>query len=373
LAVSNFWVSQLTTKRLTGLRARLAAWLVALPLAVACNVYSEDLLVEMVVSAGGVGTAGAAEAGSAGTGGATTQAQAGSGGTSPAGTGGAGGGEPTAGAGMGGHPDAVGGAPDVWGGAGAGGEPPASDACPNDPTKLEPGQCGCGVPESCTELKSGLAHRYSFNTAGSVAADTVGGANATIVGTTASAGKLTFDGTAATYLDLPNGKVSALKDASFEIWLTWGGGSVWQRIFDFGNNDNGEGNQGIGTKYLYLTPSEGATGNVLRAAFSLNGVGAETVLRGSAPLPTGSAQHLVLVIDDTKNQARLYLNGSVAAVTGFAQSLSSLDDVNNWVGRSNFTDTPLKGTIDEFRIYKVALTDAQVSASFGFGPNPAFL
>lgn len=330
-------------------------------------------MVEKVVSGGGVGAAGAAEAGSAGTGGATTQAQAGTGGTSPAGTGGAGEGEPTAGAGMGGHPDAVGGAPDVWGGAGAGGEAPVSDACPNDPTKLEPGQCGCGVPESCTELKGGLAHRYSFNTAGSVAADTVGGANATIVGTTASAGKLTFDGAATAYLDLPNGKISTLKDASFEIWLTWGGGSVWQRIFDFGTNDKGEGNQGIGTKYLYLTPSEGATGNVLRAAFSLNGVGAETVLRGSAPLPTGSAQHLVLVIDDTKNQARLYLNGSVAAVTGFAQSLSSLDDVNNWVGRSNFTDTPLKGTIDEFRIYKVALTDAQVSASFGFGPNPAFL
>jgi len=30
----------------------------------------------------------------------------------------------------------------------------AGDACPDDPNKLESGECGCGVPESCAELKS---------------------------------------------------------------------------------------------------------------------------------------------------------------------------------------------------------------------------
>jgi hypothetical protein len=79
------------------------------------------------------------------------------------------------------------------------------------------------------------------------------------------------------------------------------------------------------------------------------------------------------VIDDTQNEMRLYLNGSVSALTGLNQSLVSLKDVNNWIGRSNYMDGPLKATIDEVRIYNVALTPAQVAASSSFGPNPSFL
>ena len=135
----------------------------------------------------------------------------------------------------------------------------------------------------------------------------------------------------------------------------------------------GEGAQGEGTSYVYLTPSDGWTGNALRASFTANGVGSETTVRTSAPLASGSLQHLVLVVDDTNNQLRLYLNGNVAAITGFTQSLSALSDVNNCIGRSNFRDSPLKGSVEEFRIYKIALTADQVTESFGYGPNPSFL
>jgi hypothetical protein len=124
---------------------------------------------------------------------------------------------------------------------------------------------------------------------------------------------------------------------------------------------------------LYLTPSDGSTGNVLRASLSINGISNETAIRASAALPQNTVQHLVLVVDDTKNELRLYLNGSVTALGGFSQSLSSLKDVNNWLGRSNFKDAPFKGSIDEFRIYKTALTAAQIEASHAFGPNPDFL
>jgi hypothetical protein len=337
----------------------------------ACSYYSDDLLAGLAVGDGGAGAAssdpGAGRAGDE----VASSAQGGGGSGSTAGSGGSDAGGTSTSAGSAGNPEPAAGAPDTTS-AGAGGDGPI-DACPDDPNKLVPGQCGCGVPESCIGLKDGLAHRYSFDKPGTVAVDSVGGKNGAIVGASAAMGKVVFDGTAAAYVDLPNGTISALKDASFEIWLTWGGGSIWQRIFDFGTNSKGEGNQGEGTTYLYLSPSDGWSGNALRASFSLAGVGAETVARGSAPLPTGSTQHLVLVVDDSKNQLRLYLNGSVAAVTGFSQSLSGLTDVNNWVGRSNFADAPLKATIEEFRIYKVALTDAQVTASFGFGPNPSFL
>lgn len=347
-------------------------------LGIGCSYYSDDLVNGANVGEGGAGAASAIppSAGSTSAGGKSAP-QAGSAPTAPTGASGGTGGatvqEPTPS--LGGASEAAAGAaevPNAGAGAGAGGEAP-NDACPNDPDKLSPGQCGCGVPESCVELKAGLAHRYSFEKAGTQALDSVGSAHGTIVGASASQGKVTFDGAAAAYVDLPNGTVSSLKDASFEIWLQWGGGSIWQRIFDFGSNDKTEGNQGTGVTYLYLTPSDGWTGNALRASFSLKGVGAETTVRTSAPLPTGSLQHLVVVIDDSHDEMRLYLNGSVAALTGFTQSLASLQDVNNWIGRSNFVDAPLKATIEELRIYDIALTQAQVTASSDFGPNPSFL
>lgn len=340
----------------------------------ACSYYSDALLQGDAMADGGAGAATTSVFGGVGgvggTGGQSSGATAGtlsstSGAGGTGGTGGSSSPPPIAGA------DNAGGAPGDISGAGQGGQAPI-DECPADPNKLEPGQCGCGVPEGCNDLKAALAHRYSFTETGSVAVDSIAGANGTIVAGSASKGMVTFDGTTATYVDLPNGIVSSLKDASFEVWMVWGGGSIWQRVFDFGTNDQGEGNQGSGTNYLFLTPSDGGTGNVLRASFSTNGVKGETTVRTSAALATNTAQHLVVVVDDTNNELRLYLNGSVSAISGFTQSLSSLSDVNNWIGRSNSKDAPLKGSVDEVRIYKTALTTAQVATSYTLGPNPSW-
>jgi hypothetical protein len=229
------------------------------------------------------------------------------------------------------------------------------------------------VSEICAELQQLLRHRYSFGTNGMLAADSISGADATIVGASAAGGKVTFDGTSTAYVDLPNGTISALEDASFEIWLTWAGGGPWQRIFDFGNNDEPEGGQGVGESYVYLTPSEGSSQGSLRASFTLAGIGAETTVKAPTALSTDTRQHIALVVDDTNDQLRLYLNGELSAFNGLSGSLSGLNDVNNWIARSNYEDAPLGGSVEEFRIYEAALTDAQVAASYIFGPNPEFL
>lgn len=259
--------------------------------------------------------------------------------------------------------------------AGEGGEGgKVDDECPEDEDKVDPGACGCGVPESCAALKAALVHRYDFGQPGTVATDSIGAADGTIIGAAAADGELAFDGTTVAYVDLPNGMISALSDASFEIWLEWHGGAVWQRIFDFGTSDKGEGEQGrYAPTYLSLIPSDGRTGNALCATFSSGGLNAETRARATAALTTGARQHLVVVVDDTKNELRLYSNGALSASTTFSESLSSLNDVNNWLGRSNYVDGPLNATIEEFRIYGVALDAAQVAASSSFGPNPSFL
>ncbi len=56
------------------------------------------------------------------------------------------------------------------------------------------------------------------------------------------------------YLDLPDNLVSGLSDATFEVWLTWSGGNVWQRIFDFGANFEAPNGALSGSTYLFLTP-----------------------------------------------------------------------------------------------------------------------
>lgn len=348
-------------------------WVLVLAWMASCSVYTDALLP----------AAGGGSAGRAGSGGAIAGSGEGGSGSPQAGTetGGSAAGAPeppggaaTSGTGgtttPGGEAGASAGGDDGEGGGG--GEGPV-DNCPDDPGKVEPGACGCGVPEVCAELRDALLHRYSFDGGGTVAVDSVGDANGAIVGATAKDGKVTFDGTTVSYVDLPNGLISSLTDASFEVWLTWAGGSNWQRIFDFGNNDKAEGQQGTGKTYLYLTPKEGSGNNALRAAFTRNGINSETSVRASAPLETGKSQHIALVVDDTNNQLRLYLNGELSALTGFQGKLSEISDVNNWLGRSNYMDPPLGGTIAEFRIYGAALTNAQVLASSSFGPDPKFL
>jgi hypothetical protein len=258
------------------------------------------------------------------------------------------------------------------GGGGTGGMAGA-DQCPQDPQKTAPGECGCGVPETCTGLVDALKHRYSFSTNNMMAMDSVGDAHATLIGVSAAGGKVTFNGTDVAYVDLPNGTISALTDATFELWFAWTGGPVWQRLFDFGSNTNGEGNQGEGLTYLFLTASDGDSGNALRASFTLGGTAGETVARSNAALPTGNVQHIVLVVDDTGNQMRLYLNHELRASTTFNGTLGDLDDVNNWIGRSNWNDPPLRGELLEFRIYDAALSESQIALSESVGPDPAFL
>jgi hypothetical protein len=58
----------------------------------------------------------------------------------------------------------------------------------------------------------------------------------------------------------------------------------------------------------------------------------------------------------------------------FTGQLSQISDVNNWLGRSQYSNDPeLNATFDEFRIYDVALTAAQIQTSATAGPDATFL
>jgi hypothetical protein len=278
------------------------------------------------------------------------------------------------------------------------------DGCPFDGTRTTPGPCGCGVPDN-TPLC--LVHRYSFNDrpaadAGAadagradaavgdggdageasvivgttVVADSIGHADgiAVGVGLTGTGSVTLAGGTSNQHIMLPAGIISALgNSATFEVWVTWSGvGGVWQRIFDFGNSDQGPGNQGIGQSWLFLSPLGG--GGVILTSL-VTPVGGVNESPGVNVLLPGTMQHLAVVVDTVAGDASasslsLYLNGALQTKGILTDQLSTLRDVNNWLGKSQFVADPeFGGTYHEFRIYSSARSSAQILAGFTAGPD----
>jgi Concanavalin A-like lectin/glucanases superfamily len=233
-------------------------------------------------------------------------------------------------------------------------------------------------PVMPSPLESSLIHRYSFDGDAMVVLDSKGAAHGQLVGTTlAGDGTLPVSGEhSGQYVNLPNGIVSGLADATFEAWLTWNGGGAWQRIFDFGSSAGGEDMPGpTGVSYLFLTTASSLdTGRMLapalRVAYSQNGVDDEEICYAAAPFPTGTETHVAVVIDQTAKTMSLYEDGARLRECALTRPLSAIDDVNNWLGHSNYVaDLDLSGIFDEFRVYGAALSAAELADSFVAGPD----
>jgi hypothetical protein len=66
----------------------------------------------------------------------------------------------------------------------------------------------------------------------------------------------------------------------------------------------------------------------------------------------------------------LYLNGALQNRVPMTGRLSTLRDINNWLGKSQFVADPeFAGTYHELRIYSSARSAAQIQASFTAGPE----
>lgn len=212
-----------------------------------------------------------------------------------------------------------------------------------------------------------LIHRYSFD---ENANDLAGEAHGELVGDASITDRSALlSGTKPSYVNLPNDLVTTLTSASFEVWVTWRGGAVWQRIWDFGNNDNSEDLQGTGVQSIFLTPNNG--GGMVLSIFP-TGIGSQQVLTGPA-LPVGGLHQIVWTYDAPTTTGRLYVDGvevdSDATMTHTLAGLGST--VNNWLGHSQYPDFDFNGSIAEFRIYDGALSAADVAAHFSVGPDPS--
>lgn len=240
------------------------------------------------------------------------------------------------------------------------------------------GCCPIGVramrDRDCTELfQPALAHRYRFADPGATVGDWLGNANATLANVEARGdGSLDLaGGSSHQHVILPSGLISAEPSVTLEAWVTLRGSSPGQfeRIFDFGNNENGLGEQGIASSFFYLTPS--TDDGVPRLSFAP--VASQRArVDGSAPLPREQPIHFAAVLDGVERRMTLYIDGASVGSAAVDMPLAALDDVNNWLGRSQYAqDEDLRATLHEFRVYGSALSASQVAASFAAGPDPA--
>lgn len=271
---------------------------------------------------------------------------------------------------------------------GAGGAVEEPDQCPDDPDKTAPAVCGCGFPEvattllaSCKTLTSKLLHRYDFEGSGTTVTDRAGASHGVLMGgatlsKVAGRGVVQLGGgSTGAYVDLPNGLISTLSSATFEAWITWGGGNNYQRVFDFGDSDNAppENNPKSGKTYLFLSPKTAA--GVVSLGYSLTGSasGQEQNVEGSAPLPQALSQ-VVAVVDGSGDALTLYVDGVQVATEAWTGALSSINDVNVWLGRSQYNSDPeLTATFHEFRVYGAALSAKEIATAFKAGTDPTFM
>jgi len=152
------------------------------------------------------------------------------------------------------------------------------------------------------------------------------------------------------YVTLPAGIVSNLNDFTISAWVKPSSLDTWARVFDFGT--------GTATNMM-LTTKNGANG---KPRFSIRiSNSAEQQIDASSPLPIGTWTHIAVTLSGSTGT--LYVNGA-ASGTNTAMSLkpSGMGSTTlNYLGKSQYNDPYLNGSIDDFRIYTRALSAGEIS------------
>jgi uncharacterized repeat protein (TIGR03806 family) len=258
-----------------------------------------------------------------------------------------------------------------------------------------------------------LTQRWSFNHAasgapsGTTIADSVAGTLATVRGNgaTLNGSAIVLPGTTtgnqnaqtvSAYLDLPNGLISSRTHLSVEIWATPITAKAWQRLFDFGNMTGaGDGLGATGEWTGGLTTAPGTTtasdefaltlavnsdlnthrlyGRLNYAAPSAGNYYVEST-QSTTP---GQRYYYVVTFENGAGtygsagaRQTWYRNGIQVGIVDVPWQLSQLNDVNNWIGRSQFSgDNLANASFDEIRLYNHVLSVAEITANTTAGPD----
>lgn len=153
------------------------------------------------------------------------------------------------------------------------------------------------------------------------------------------------------YVQLRAGVTTGLTDYTIATWVNFDTISNWTRVFDFGTGTS---------TYMFLTPQNGANGR-LRFAISTNGGLGEQQINTNTTFTVRRWYHVAVTWSG--NTGILYVNGTEegrnSAMTLNPSSLGTT--TQNYIGKSQYPDPYLDGTVDDFRIINRALTPSEVS------------
>jgi hypothetical protein len=209
-------------------------------------------------------------------------------------------------------------------------------------------------------------NRYSFDDGDTAAVDSIGGKDGTLEGAASISGNnLVLDGSSAAYL--PSDVLDpGLESLTIEGWVELGSSATWARLFDFGGSSGSDGGN-----TFYLVPNNNS--NNMQLTISTTGfpswqTGEESIYADG--LVVGVPTHIACVFDGSVPEFRLYQNGELKASAPTTMDLSAVARENAYIGDSSYSGDPgFIGSVDEFRIYDIALTDDDVLASFTAGPD----
>jgi len=228
---------------------------------------------------------------------------------------------------------------------------------------------GCS-PEPA-RVPDGLAHHYDFEGQGSIVFDRGGGKHGLLKGggRLAGDGSVTLDGND-DFVDLPNHILSAHAEVTLEFVVRLNRvEGRYARLCSFGDNTQGEIHEagqknGIGTEFLNLT-FQIKDENRQQMGFKVKEV-ATAEIESTIPLVLGQPQLVTIVFSKTEDSILLYINGKESCrleLNGF--SSQSINDINNWLGRSQWTNDQIPhATYFDFKLHNRAMAADEVERRF---------
>ena len=217
-----------------------------------------------------------------------------------------------------------------------------------------------------------LVHRYSFDGAPgtTTVTDSVGGANGTLINSTASAaftgtGQLNLDGNASSaYVVLPAGLISPLTNATIQTWVTNNDTfSDWAELWAFGTNNGAQG-----VDYITLIPNNPVSHKIRLDVHRTGGV----VMDAPSSLALSNGSSVTVTYNYSAQTASIYVNGRKVSTSTQTAPLTGMPDANNYLGQSQWYgsgDPYFNGVLDEFRIYSGVKSDLQIAIDAVTGPD----